>query len=85
MVALNIATDIPSNINTVEKLAAWCALVLQSVTGSATIPEVTGASPELVATSAPYYITANPTDFHYRLLSRQSLRLIATWPAGNRL
>lgn len=85
MVTLNIATDIPTNINTVERLSAWCALVLQSTAGSVLINEVAGGAPELAASSAPFQITAVSNDFHFRLLSRQSLRLSADWYSSNRL
>lgn len=85
MVALNIATDIPSNINTVERLSAWCALVLQATAGDVTVLEVAGSAPELAASSAPFRITATANDFHFRLLSRQSLRLSNTWGTSNRL
>lgn len=85
MVTLNISTDIPTNINTVERLAAWCALVLQSSAGDVLISEIAGGAPELAATSSPFHITATPNDYHFRLLSRQSLRLANTWASSNRL
>ena len=39
MTALNIATDIPSQIDTVEKLSAWCAGILFAVNPTLTVIE----------------------------------------------
>jgi hypothetical protein len=41
--------QIPSNINTLEKLALWTALTLRSLNGSNAIVEANGLLPELVA------------------------------------
>lgn len=78
MVAL-LQTDIPwSSVTTVERLNAWSSLVLQALDPTETVEELPGVT-ELVASSAPYWITVDPNDFHWRLASRSSLRIAPAW------
>lgn len=49
MTALTISTDIPSNINTVEKLAAWVGLALERCNPTLKILESPDATPQRVA------------------------------------
>ncbi len=46
MTALNISTDIPTNINTLEKLAAWVGLALERCNPSAKILESPTRNPK---------------------------------------
>lgn len=71
MTALNIATDIPSNINTTEKLAVWLADVHNALYG-----DVNGIEGEnytqRVATASTFPIAANNTTVH---VSRSAIKL----------
>lgn len=49
MVALNLATGLPSNINTVERLHAWSTSVLQELNPTLVRLEIANQLPELVA------------------------------------
>ncbi len=49
MTALNIATDIPTNINTLEKLAAWVGLALERCNPTLKILEAPETEPQRVA------------------------------------
>lgn len=78
MVAL-LQTDVPwSSITTVERLNAWSSLVLHAIDPTETVEELPGVI-ELVSSSAPYWITVDPNDFHWRLASRTSLRIAPAW------
>ncbi|MEM1971508.1 MAG: hypothetical protein QXM92_03500 [Candidatus Anstonellales archaeon] len=48
MTAFN-RNDLPGSIDTVEKLALWCALVLQKVNPTKAVLETANANPERVA------------------------------------
>lgn len=78
MTTINLATDIPSNINTVEKLAAWCSQVLANLNPSATAIEGVGYT-ERVAQSGIFYVAA---DNKYRRLIRLSLEISPDFEAG---
>lgn len=78
MTALNIATDIPSGINTLEKLVAWGSLTLAATNPQLKAVEGTGYQ-ERVAQANPYYIEA---DNKHRLIGRQSIQLDASYLAG---
>lgn len=43
MAALNLATDIPSNIDTLEELLAWCLLTAHNLYGGQVFQELQGA------------------------------------------
>ncbi|MGL4640372.1 MAG: hypothetical protein ACRCVX_11690 [Shewanella sp.] len=52
MTALTISTDIPTNINTLEKLAAWLGLALARVNPTLKILESPDAEPQRVGQCA---------------------------------
>ncbi|MBE9182880.1 glucose-6-phosphate dehydrogenase [Oculatella sp. LEGE 06141] len=78
MTAINIATDIPSQINTVEKLATWCALVLANINPQMTVIEGVGYQ-ERAAQAGVFYVAA---DNKYRLLGRVSIEMSPEHLAG---
>lgn len=69
MTAINIATDIPTNINTLEKLAAWVGLALSRCNPSLKILEYPNFEPQRAAEAT--LIKAD--DNSYRLVVRLSL------------
>lgn len=78
MTALNIATDIPSDINTLEKLAAWVGLTLTNI--NAALVAVEGPSyTERVAQAGVYYVQA---DNKNRILIRNSIQMSPDYLAG---
>ena len=78
MTALVIASDIPSAINTVEKLNAWTSLVLANINPQLSAVEGVGYT-ERCAQSGVFYVAA---DNKYRLLSRTSLQMGSDYLAG---
>lgn len=65
-------TNLPADINTVEKLNAWSAAVLAAVNFSETIVESAGTTPVPVATTTVF--DQRTTDYTgYRAISRTSL------------
>lgn len=78
MTSINLATDIPSQINTVEQLAAWCAAVLSNINPQATAIEGVGYT-ERVAQDGVFYVAA---DNKYRRLMRLSLEVSPDHVAG---
>lgn len=78
MTAINLSTDIPSQINTVEQLAAWCGTVLANVNPSATAIEGVGYT-ERIAQSGVFYVAA---DNKFRRLIRLSLEVSPDHEAG---
>jgi hypothetical protein len=77
MTTLNLA-QIPSAINTVEKLAAWCGLVLANVNPGLTAIEGVGYT-ERVAQAGVFYVAAANK---YRLLIRESIEVSPDYLAG---
>lgn len=78
MTALNIATDIPSDIDTLEKLAAWVGLTLTNL--NAALVAVEGpAYTERVSQSGVFYVQA---DNKYRILVRHSIQMSPDYLAG---
>lgn len=73
-------TDIPASVNTVEKLAVWCATVLNHLYPTVTAVEATGLA-ERVAQSGPYEITATDPP-QWRNVARLSIPLNANWQRG---
>jgi hypothetical protein len=51
-------TDIPSDINTYEKLAVWIGTIFEQTAGTREVLEVEGARPERIA-QAPIFVDAN--------------------------
>jgi hypothetical protein len=71
MTALNIATDIPTNINTIEKLHLWSGNILHNLYPEISVAEGENYS-QRAAQSNPYYIAS--TNVH-RQISRTSIEL----------
>lgn len=82
MTAINIATDIPSNIDTLEKLAVWCGLTLANI--NASLVAVEGPSyTERVSQAGVFYVQA---DNKHRALVRHSIQMSPDYlAAGNNL
>jgi hypothetical protein len=69
--------DLPTTVNTVEKLLLWANTVLQHLNPDLTAVEETGRA-ELMMQSAPFFISAvSPAE--WRVISRSSLRISADW------
>lgn len=71
MTALNVGTDIPSQVDTVEKLAAWCGAVLFAVNPTMTVVEGVGYT-ERPAQHNNYWVAA---DSKTRNITRLSLEV----------
>jgi hypothetical protein len=78
MTAINIATDIPSQINTLEKLYVWAALALANINPQVTAIEGVGYT-ERCAQAGIFYVAA---DNKYRALLRGSIQVSADHLAG---
>jgi hypothetical protein len=78
MTALVIATDIPSSINTVEKLAVWSANVLFNLNSGVTAVEGDNYT-QRAAQSGNFYIAATDLTRH---VARQSIELDAAYSIG---
>lgn len=78
MTALNIATDIPSAIDTLEKLAAWSGLALANINPGITAIEGVGYT-ERVSQAGIFYVQA---DNKYRALIRHSIQISPDYLAG---
>lgn len=78
MTALVISTDIPSQINTLEKLAAWANLTLANINPSLTVIEGVGYT-ERAAQAGVFFVAA---DNKYRLLGRTSIQMSPDYLAG---
>jgi hypothetical protein len=74
------ATDLPSTINSVEKLEVWATTVLQHLYSSMTVIESTGNA-ELAVSAAPFFITASDPDV-WRYITRTSIALNSNWQRG---
>lgn len=78
MTAINIATDIPSQITTLEELAAWACLSLAFI--NPTIKAVEGVGyEERCAQAGVFYVQA---ENKYRFLGRISLEMNIAHLAG---
>jgi len=78
MTALAIATQIPSQIDTVEKLHVWSGLVLANINPALTAIEGVGYT-ERVSQAGIFYVQA---DNKYRALIRGSLQISPDYLAG---
>jgi hypothetical protein len=73
-------SDLPSTINTVEKLVVWGQTVLNNLYPEVTSVEATGKA-ERVAQSGPFEVTAvEPTQ--WRSIGRTSIPLNRSWQRG---
>lgn len=78
MSALNLATDIPSQIDTLEKLHAWSGLALANINPTTTAIEGQGYE-ERVTSAGVFYVQASNK---YRALIRSSLEVSPDYLAG---
>lgn len=78
MTAINISTDIPSQIDTLEKLAAWSGLTLANINAGLTAIEGAGYT-ERVSQAGVFYVQA---DNKYRILIRHSIEMSSDYLAG---
>lgn len=69
MTTLNISTDIPTNINTLEKLAAWVGLALERCNPSKKILESPDTEPQRVSQA----VLIRADDTSHRLVVRMSI------------
>lgn len=79
MTALNIGTDIPSQIDTLEKLAVWVGLSLQHINGTAEVVEGQGYS-ERAAQFGVFYVGEAGV---FRALIRESIEMSKDWQTGS--
>lgn len=80
MTALVISTDIPSNIDTLEKLAAWVGLALERTNPTLKLLESPDATPQKAAQA----VLIQADDASHRLVIRLSIP-IADGYAGSTL
>lgn len=78
MTAINIATQIPSHIDSLEKLAVWCGLALGNLNAGLTAIEGVGYT-ERVSQAGIFYVQA---DNKYRALIRHSIEMSPDYLAG---
>lgn len=79
MTALNIATDIPSNINTLEKLAVWASNCLFTLNPTILAVEAENFS-QRSANAGTYYVAATNKTRH---VGRNSIELAAGYSVGD--
>lgn len=75
-------SDLPTQINTLEEVAAWAVAVLSSLYPSEFVIEAPRVE-EQVATSNPFQILATGVP-EWRLISRTSLKLPDNWQGRGR-
>lgn len=78
MTAINIATQIPSQIDSLEKLAVWSGLALANINAGLTAVEGVGYT-ERVSQAGVFYVQA---DNKYRALIRHSIEMSPDYLAG---
>lgn len=78
MTALTIATQIPSNIVTVEQLSVWCSNVLFNLNSNVFAAEGVNYV-QNVAQAGTYYIASSDTTRH---VGRQSIELDPAYAIG---
>lgn len=79
MTAINLTTDIPSNINTLERLAAWAIMSLRRVNPTQKVVEVSDTSPVNVAQAA----IVQADDGTIRFFGRVSIEVAADYSEDN--
>ncbi len=79
MTAIDITTDIPPQINTLERLAMWSLMALRRVNPTLAITEVADSSPEKVVQTA----LAQTDDDNIRFIGRVSLKMDPTYVEDN--
>jgi hypothetical protein len=78
MTALNIATQIPTNIVTVEQLSVWCSNVLFNLNRTVVAAEGVNFS-QSVAQAGEFYIASTDQTRH---VGRQSIQLDPAYAIG---
>lgn len=76
-------SNLPSSVNTVEKLAVWASSILQELHFQQEIQEAPGVI-EKVATSQPFPVQVNG-QYQMRIASRTSLPLANTYLQGGKI
>jgi len=77
MSAINIATDVPTRINTVEKLHCWTSDLLHLLNPDVTIEEARGVL-ERAAQVTPFYASSiDPAT--WLVTNRHTFKLAAAW------
>lgn len=79
MTAINTTTDIPSSINTLERLAAWSILALARANPTLKILETSASEPERAAQAA----LIRAEDDTLRLIARASLPIDPAYSENN--
>jgi hypothetical protein len=82
MTAFN-SSDIPADINTIEKLEVWVSHLLTYLNSDLAVVEATGSQGR-AANSAPFYITASDPAV-WRNISRVSVPLDREWQGGGNI
>jgi hypothetical protein len=78
MTTINVATDIPTNINTLEKLLVWAGNCFHNLNGEVTVTEGVNIT-QYAAQSNPYFIAG--VNLH-RQVNRQSIELDPGFSVG---
>ena len=79
MTAIDITTDIPSNINTLERLAMWAIMALQRVNPTKQVIEQSNVEPENVAQNAIF----QASDDTIRFFGRVSIEVDPSYAEDN--
>ncbi len=79
MTTIDLSTDIPSNINTLERLAAWSIMALRRVNPTLQILETSQTDPERAAQAA----IIQAEDDSIRLIGRMSLEIDGAYTEDN--
>ncbi len=79
MTALTISTDIPTNINTLEKLAAWVGLALERCNPTLKTLESPDAEPQRVAQA----VLIKADDGNHRMVIRMSLPISSDYASNS--
>jgi hypothetical protein len=79
MTALNISTDIPSQINTLERLVVWAAVTLKACNPTLRVVETANAQGEYVAISSIFQADGDEST---RFFGRCSIKLDPNWSSN---
>lgn len=77
MTALNLSTDIPSSINTVEKLIVWSNALMSELYQETLVVEAVNVQ-ERVFQYSPFLVTAVDPSI-WRVINRSSIELDKNW------
>lgn len=73
-------TDLPSTVNTVEKLAVWTQMLLNHLNPNATAIEAPGTAIRVATSGLFYIVDSDPAT--WRHVGRNSIALNANWQRG---